>query len=166
MRLPLSPQRAGVWVALAALALDQLSKYLLRSYVVPTSWSLVVVTPFFNISHAWNHGVSFSLFASSEGGRRWLLILMALALCALVGWWLKKASDVKQALAYGLILGGAFGNIFDRVVHGAVFDFLQFHISMHYYPSFNVADSCIFLGVCLLLVESWRGEIKRSKSDA
>lgn len=149
--------------ALAALvfAADQLSKFWLRQYVVPQSWDLVVVTPFFNLNHAWNYGVSFSLFSGEGDWQRAKLILMATALTSLVGWWLHKAATRLQAMSYGLIIGGALGNIIDRLNHGAVFDFLQFHLAEYYWPSFNLADSAIVVGVGLLLWDSWKGHKPR-----
>lgn len=161
------PIPLGLGFAALTFLLDQLSKYLLRTLVVPGTWDVVTILPVFNINHAWNYGVSFSMMADAGDARRWLLIALALALCAVVGWWLKQAATRLSALAYGLILGGAFGNICDRVVHGAVFDFLQFHLDRYYWPSFNLADSAIFVGVVLLLWENgpaqWR---KRSANDA
>lgn len=156
------PVPLGLATAAVAFALDQLSKYLLRTHVVPQDWDVVYVLPVFNLNHAWNYGVSFSLMADSGDGRRWFLIAMALALCAVVGWWLRQAQTRLSAVAYGLILGGAFGNICDRVVHGAVFDFLQFHLDRYYWPSFNLADSAIFVGVVFLLWENRPSLRKRS----
>lgn len=144
----------GAVLALVVFVLDQLSKYLVRTSLVPQEWDKIVVLPVFNINHAWNYGVSFSLMAGEGDLRRWLLIALALGLCAIVAWWLKNATTRLEAICYGLILGGAYGNICDRVVHGAVFDFLQFHLDRYYWPSFNLADSAIFVGVALLLWEN------------
>ncbi len=144
----------GVVVGLVVFVLDQLSKYIIRTKVVPQDWDVIYVLPIFNINHAWNYGVSFSMMAGGGDMRRYMLIAMALALSAVVAWWLRSAANRLEALSYGLILGGAFGNICDRVVHGAVFDFLQFHLDRYYWPSFNLADSAIFVGVALLLWEN------------
>lgn len=151
----LSPVGLGLLAGFAVFALDQLSKYALRVYLVPEAWSLIQVLPVFNLNHAWNYGVSFSLFTATDDSRRWALILLALVLCSVVAYWLKHAATRGAAVAYGLILGGAMGNVCDRVVHGAVFDFLQFHLAGYYWPSFNLADSAIFLGVCFLVWEGW-----------
>lgn len=159
------PLPLGLAVALVTFLLDQLSKYVLRVHVVPGQEDVVYVLPVFNLNHAWNYGVSFSLFAHTDDSRRWALIAMALALSALVGWWLRAAPNRLSGAAYGLILGGAFGNICDRIVHGAVFDFLQFHLDRYYWPSFNLADSAIFAGVALLLWEN-RPESWRKRSGA
>jgi signal peptidase II len=150
----------GAGVALAVFTLDQLSKYVLRVYVVPQEYSLITVTPFFNLNHAWNYGVSFSLFAGEGDWRRLKLIVLALLITALVSYWLARTQVRLQALAYGLIIGGALGNICDRMVHGAVFDFLQFHLAGFYWPSFNLADSAIFIGVAILLWDSFWGSGK------
>ncbi len=162
MRLALPIQ--GLLLALVVFLLDQASKYALRVYVVPEAWSLVTVTPFFNLNHAWNYGVSFSLFAGEGDFRRVKLIALALGLTALVGWWLAKTTVWLQAIAYGLIIGGALGNVCDRVIHGAVFDFLQFHLAEYYWPSFNLADSAIFIGVALLLWDSFWGSGRKHEA--
>jgi len=157
------PVALGLGVALVTFLLDQASKYLLRTFVVPQSWDVVYVLPVFNLNHAWNYGVSFSMFAHTDDSRRWALIAMAGALTALVGWWLRSAPNKLSGLSYGFIMGGAVGNICDRIVHGAVFDFLQFHLDRYYWPSFNLADSAIFVGVALLLWEN-RPDFCRKRS--
>lgn len=151
----------GWLIALLVFGLDQASKLVMLHYVVPESRSLITITPFFNLNHAWNYGVSFSLFAGEGDWRRFKLIALALLITALVAWWLHKAESRLQALGYGMVIGGALGNVCDRLNHGAVFDFLQFHLAGFYWPSFNLADSAIFLGVGLLLWDSWKGHGKR-----
>lgn len=162
------PIRFGLGLAALVFVLDQLSKYLVRGLLVPNEWNSLYVLPVFNINHAWNYGVSFSLFTGESDVRRWMLIAVAAVLCALVGWWLKAATTRLQALAYGFILGGAVGNVCDRVIHGAVFDFLQFHLAGYYWPSFNLADSAIVVGVGLLLwvgrPVGWFGQKRNTES--
>lgn len=160
-------QFIGVAVMVVLFTLDQISKYYIRTELVPFEWSRLTVIPgFFNLVHAWNYGVSFSMLEGNSDGRLLLLVGVALGLCCLISWWLLHAVVRLQAVAYGLILGGAFGNVFDRLHHGAVFDFLQFHLAEYYWPSFNLADSAIFVGVAILLWDGWFGEAKRSKRNA
>ena len=142
---------------LAALVyiMDQASKLVVRNVLVPESWQHLYVTPFFNIVHAWNYGVSFSLFSGNTDARRYTLIGIMVIISLIVMYWLHHAQNKRQATAYGLILGGAIGNIADRVMIGAVFDFLQFHLAEYYWPSFNIADSAIVIGVGLLLLDSF-----------
>lgn len=161
----MSHTKAGVLLALVVFVLDQLSKYWIRTSLVPQEWDVIVVLPVFNINHAWNYGVSFSLMTGEGDTHRYMLVAMALVLCSVVGWWLKNAGNRLAGLSFGFILGGAFGNIYDRLVHGAVFDFLQFHLDRYYWPSFNLADSAIFVGVALLLWEN-RPVFMRKRSGA
>ena len=151
-----SPPTLGVLFALFIFAADQASKTWLRLFVVPDEFSQITILPIFNIVHAWNLGASFSLFAAEGEGRRWALIAIMLIISGFVAFWLTKTTRKLPALAYGAILGGAMGNVLDRLLHGAVFDFLQFHLAGYYYPSFNLADSAIVVGVGVLLLESFR----------
>lgn len=142
---------------------DQASKLAVRTVWVPDSSSAIEVTSFFNIVHAWNYGVSFSLFSDAGDARRWTLVGIMCLISLVIIYWLHHAHTRMQSLAYGLILGGAIGNIADRVMLGAVFDFLQFHLAEYYWPSFNVADSAIVVGVGLLLLD---GFLRREKKNA
>jgi len=150
------PRHLGLVSASVVFAADQLSKLALRLYLVPDEGSQIFVLPVFNLVHAWNYGVSFSLFAAEGDSRRWILILVMLGISAAVAVALWRSVTRLPALAYGMVLGWALGNVLDRLVHGAVFDFLQFHLAGYYWPSFNLADSAIVAGVGLLLLDSFR----------
>lgn len=154
MSLRLTSPQMGVGMAVIVFLADQASKGVMRN-LLPLPGDRITVLPIFDLVHAWNYGVSFSMFAAGGDGRRFMLIAVMLAISALVGWWLRKTDHLLPALAYGLILGGAFGNVCDRVWHGAVFDFLYFHLAEHGFPAFNLADSAIVLGVGVLLLESF-----------
>lgn len=151
-----------LWAGLL-IGIDQLSKYWLRTEIVPQPESLITITSFFNLNHAWNYGTAFSLFWSTAESQRWFLIagtgLISVALMV----WLWRTPSKLTAVAVGSILGGALGNIIDRVQHGAVFDFLQFHLADYYWPSFNIADSAIVCGVALLLWESFKQDAQQRK---
>lgn len=145
-------------LAAGVFALDRLTKWVIESTM--TTFDVHTVVPgFFDIVHARNRGAAFSLLANSNSiWRDILLIGIALAALVIVGSMLRNASklDWHTALALSLILGGAIGNVFDRVVFGAVTDFLDFYIGDMHWPAFNVADSAIVVGSCLLLLGMWR----------
>lgn len=113
---------------------------------------IIDVLPFFKLVEVWNRGMSFGLFSRFDA--KWLLIALAAAISIGVIWWLKDANGWRQGLALGLVLGGAIGNVVDRLRFGAVYDFLYFHIRDWYWPAFNLADSAITVGVVLLVWDS------------
>lgn len=129
---------------------DQLTKYAIL-HVLPLGQAHVV-TPFFNLVHARNTGVSFSLFSSLN--MRWFLVGLSTLIAAYVIKLWQQSTNMHQRIAYAAIVGGALGNMMDRVVHGSVVDFLLFHFDRYCYPAFNVADSAIVCGVAWLLLRS------------
>lgn len=111
-----------------------------------------VLDPWFNLTMVWNRGVSFGLFAAESLWTRLLLIGFSLAIAGVIAFWLTRAERMLQALAFGLIIGGAIGNVIDRVAYGAVADFLDF--SGLWFPYvFNVADAAISVGVAGLVLD-------------
>lgn len=143
----------GLSIALAAVLLDQLSKYFMLNEVLGEQ-IVIEVTPFFNWVRAWNTGVSFSMF--NDYGNLGTVILSAVAgaiVVALVVWLKNEQNRLAQA-ALGMIIGGAIGNVIDRVRLGAVFDFLDFHIAGSHWPAFNLADSFICVGAVILIIQS------------
>lgn len=146
--------RLGLGVAAAAWVVDRLAKWLLGD-VLEAAGGRVVVTSFLNLIDARNEGVSFSLF--SEFGTtwgRWLLTALALAIVAGIVVWLRRTDRVWPAAALGLIIGGALGNVYDRIVWGAVADLFDFHLAGFHWPTFNPADTAIVVGVGLLILDS------------
>lgn len=146
---------AGAGVALLVLVLDQLSKAWLLG-VLDTNPGGLEITPFFNLVMVWNSGVSFGLFGEDSESRRWLLITVTLTITAILVVWLWRRPAPLVALALGAVIGGAVGNVIDRLRFGAVADFLDFHAFGWHWPAFNVADSAIVVGVALMLVDSLR----------
>jgi signal peptidase II len=144
------------WLGLAALVVivDQLSKYFVRS-----TFSLhesIEVTPFFNLVFVFNRGAAFSFLSDASGWQRTFFITLALAASLWIVWLLRKhATQVLFCFALSLILGGAIGNVIDRLVFGAVVDFLDYHQRGHHWPVFNVADSAISCGAALLVWEAF-----------
>ena len=150
-------------IALAVIAADRLSKIWVAAHV-PIGRGIVVVPRIFRISHVLNTGAAFSLFEGSRSPEtvRWMLIgfsilatVVVLVLLATTGrrWG-------AQTVALALILGGAIGNLYDRVRLQHVIDFLEVHIGNYHWPDFNVADSCIVIGACLLLLETLRPQAR------
>jgi signal peptidase II len=151
--------RFGIGIAISIAALDQLTKWIVLN-VVMTPPRIVEITDFFNFVLVGNRGVSFGLLSSDSPWGQPLLIALALALSTMLVFWLRGADNRLFAGAIGLVLGGAVGNAIDRVNHGAVIDFLDFHLAGYHWPAFNLADSAIVIGVAAIILE---GLITRSK---
>lgn len=148
--------RLGLAVALVILAADQASKMVFLDLVAQRSPPVIEVTPFFNLVQVWNTGVSFGLFQEDSIIRSWTLIGVAAAVLVWLGIWLRRAQTRLVGVALGAIIGGAIGNIVDRIRFGAVFDFVDLHAFGWHWPAFNVADSAIVVGVGLLLLDGFR----------
>jgi signal peptidase II len=160
----MSATRTSLWVwlglALIVIVVDQLTKTLIvGSFALHDTY---VVAPFFNIVRAHNPGAAFSFLAGAAGWQRWFFVVLGIAASGFIVWMLRKHPDQKLfSFAVSLILGGAIGNVIDRLLHGHVVDFLDFHFQFlqplfpqGHFPSFNVADSAITVGaVCLVFDE-------------
>lgn len=159
--------RFGLAVAAIVLAADQISKWLILDIVMTRS---VEVTGFFNLVMVWNPGVTFGMFGDGGEAGRWILSGLALAISAFLLNWLRQVDRRFPALAIGMVIGGAIGNVVDRVRFGAVADFLDVHLcfgavgefligklSTCHWPAFNLADSAIMIGVVLLVIDSLFG---------
>jgi signal peptidase II len=145
----------GLLVAVGILVADQISKVFFLDLMQQNPGG-IIVTPFFNLVMVWNTGVSFGLFSEDSASRSWTLIAVSFAVMIWLGWWLWRAHSALVAVALGMIIGGAIGNVIDRYRFGAVFDFLDFHAFGWHWPAFNVADSGIVIGVLLLLADGFR----------
>jgi signal peptidase II len=139
--------RLGWTVAAITFALDQLSKWWILSIINLDERAPIEVTSFFELAMAWNKGVSYSWFTTDM---QWLLTLMMLAIVAVLATWLRKATDRSYAAGLGLIIGGALGNALDRMLHGAVADFVHLHWGSFSWYIFNVADIAIVAGAMVL----------------
>ena len=169
MRLSL----AGPALFAAVLALDQATKALALASLDPAAGGgPVEVAPFFNLVLVWNTGVSFGMLADAGGAAPWILVGLALLIAGVVAAWLARERRALPRFALWLVLAGALGNIVDRVRFGAVVDFLDFHLGGYHWPAFNVADSAIVIGACLLILDGLLGqpattnEERRSEGDA
>jgi signal peptidase II len=142
-------------IALVIIVLDQLTKSLiLANFAYGDS---VHVTPFFNVVRVHNTGAAFSFLAGASGWQRWFFVGLGAVAAGFIVWMLRSHGGQKMfAWALALILGGALGNVIDRLLHGYVVDFIQVHWADKFFPSFNLADSAITLGAILLIVDELR----------
>lgn len=152
-----------LWISGLVIVLDQLTKLWASSaleYGDP-----VPVIPFFNLTLMHNTGAAFSFLSQAGGWQRWFFALVAIAVSSILILWLKRlnASQRWLAVALALVLGGALGNVFDRVYYGYVIDFIDVYYGRWHWPAFNVADSAIFVGAVMLIIDSLRGD-SRDKS--
>lgn len=143
---------SGLGVAAAVILLDQLTKWLIIGLMRPPR--VIEITSFFNLVVGWNRGVSFGLFNNDSPLNAWILIAVALAIVAVLMIWLSKTDRWPVAIGLALVIGGAIGNVIDRLRFGAVFDFLDVHAFGFHWPAFNVADSAITVGAVVLVVDS------------
>lgn len=151
----------GWLTALAVFVLDRLSKWwIVEVYDLPERGS-VAVLPFFSLTMVWNQGISLGLFQADSDLGRWLLIGVTGAISLALAVWLARVETRLLAVAIGLVLGGAVGNIIDRLIYPGVADFFHFHAFGASFYVFNVADSAISIGVVLLLWDSLRSSPKQ-----
>lgn len=146
-----------IWLSLLVVILDQATKALASAALV--LHRPVPVLPSFNLTLMHNRGAAFSFLGQAGGWQRWLFLTVAVAVALAVMWWLRRLprDAVWQGIALALVLGGAIGNGWDRIVLGHVVDFLDFYLGVHHWPAFNVADSAISVGAAMLVIEGLRG---------
>ncbi len=144
-----------ILTAVVIFVVDQVSKYwVVEAMDLKTVGAIDVLPPFLNFRMAWNYGINFGLFDFGDNGR-WVLIAISMAIVAFVIFWARKAANTIVPVAAGIIVGGALGNVYDRIVYGAVADFLNMSCCGFQNPfAFNVADVAIFVGAGLLILFS------------
>ena len=143
----------GLIVASAVIILDQATKWwVVTIFMNPPR--VVDVWPFFSVVMVWNRGITFGFLGDAPFWGRWALVGLSLAIVAILLLWLRRAETKWRAAAIGLIIGGALGNVIDRVNYGAVADFLDFHVTGYHWPAFNFADSAITLGVAIMFFDA------------
>ena len=150
------PRLLGVLAALLAFGLDQATKAWALAALWPPYQVVMEVLPVWNMRLGFNTGVTFGLFRESAAGVVWLLVLLKLGVVAFLARWLWRGETRLEALALGLIIGGALGNVLDRVRIGAVVDFVDWHYAGWHWPTFNMADVAIVGGVGLLVLHTYR----------
>jgi signal peptidase II len=144
--------RLGLTVALLLLGFDQLTKWL-ALHVLDLAARPIAVTPFFNLVMVWNRGVSFGMLDTLGEAAPWLLSGLSVAVVIALLFWLRRSEHPIMAVGLGLVIGGALGNVIDRLRYGAVVDFLDFHLAGWHWPAFNLADAGICVGAGLILVD-------------
>lgn len=142
-----------LWLSLLIFLLDQGSKYLADEYL--TYMQAVELLPVFDLTLVYNSGAAFSFLADAGGWQRWLFSGLALIVSLVLLLWIRRLDSTERlmAIALALILGGATGNLFDRITLGYVIDFISLHYRNYYFPSFNIADSAISLGAAVLVLD-------------
>ena len=145
--------RFGIWIALAAYTADRVVKWVGIEWLELPIRSFVL-TPFFNLTMVKNTGVSFGLLQNDLELGRWLLVAFQVAVVLALLVWLGRARTRLLGGGLGLVIGGAAGNITDRLAWGWVADFFDFHLGQWHFPVFNVADTAIFLGFVLIVLDS------------
>ena len=145
-------------ISAIVIGLDQVTKWLMVSWLA--LYVTVAIMPYFNLTMAHNHGAAFSFLAQAGGWQRWFFIVLAIVISTVLLVWLSKLKpEAKlEAVSLSLILGGAIGNVIDRIYYGYVIDFLDVYIGNSHWPAFNVADAAICIGAVLLIIDSFKSE--------
>ena len=153
-----------IWIAAVVIVLDQMTK----SWIVASipEGGAVYVLPVFNIIHTYNPGAAWSMFAEAGGAQRWVFSALAIVVSIVLVSWLRRIAFGTQTLlviGLTLILGGAIGNVIDRLRLGHVIDFLQAHWNESYFPAFNVADSAISVGAACVIFDALRESLRERR---
>ncbi|MDD1633486.1 MAG: signal peptidase II [Methylococcaceae bacterium] len=144
-----------LWLSLLAVILDQASKLAIAGSM--HLYQSIQIVPYFNLTYVHNTGAAFSFLSEAGGWQRWFFAGLALVISVVIAVWLArlKQHETLLAVALSLVLGGAIGNLIDRLAYGYVIDFLDVYYQTWHWPAFNIADSAITLGVMLMLAESF-----------
>ena len=156
--------RRWLWITAAVIAADQLTKAAILATLIEGDGR--AVTGFFSVVLTFNTGAAFSFLASASGWQRWLFAAIAVVAAILIVTLLRRGGSALYCAGLSLILGGALGNLYDRLVLGKVVDFLLFHYSGWTYPAFNIADSAITIGAALVIADSFRRQSRHSAAAA
>lgn len=154
-----------LWIAAAVVVVDQLTKLWIQGSM--EVYETIEVLPVLNIYHTFNPGAAWSFLAQADGWQRWMFSLLAIGVSIGLIVWLRRLATATQALLVTglvLIVGGAIGNLIDRLYLGHVVDFIQAHWGGWYFPAFNVADSAISVGAGLVIFDSLRESVRERRS--
>jgi signal peptidase II len=143
-----------LWLSFVVILLDQATKQIAESML--TLYESVYVMPVFDLTLLYNKGAAFSFLSDQDGWQRWFFTILATVVVAVLTVWLWRLKQQERwvAVSLSLIIGGAIGNVIDRILFGHVIDFLHFHYQEHYWPAFNIADSAITIGVAVMLYDA------------
>ena len=152
-----SPNVKWLWISLLVVVLDQASKQIAEAQLTPHQ--AVNLMPYFDWYLTYNTGAAFSFLADAGGWQRWLFTAIAIIMSVLIVQWIRKlpAEDILAAISLSLILGGAIGNLIDRIYLGHVVDYIQIWLGSYPFPAFNIADAAISVGAALLILSSFTG---------
>jgi len=152
-----------IWLAAVVVVLDQLTKYIASASL--EMFKPVAVMPMFNWTLMHNTGAAFSFLANEGGWQRWFFAIISVVISAFLVLWIKRLEQHEkwQAIALALILGGAIGNVIDRVFLGYVVDFIDVYYKHMHWPAFNIADSAISIGVMIIIIETVREYLAEKK---
>ncbi|CAM3063139.1 signal peptidase II [Vibrio diazotrophicus] len=161
----LTLKQSGVrwlWLALLVFVADIGIKLVVMNSMGYGWENRIEILPFFNLLYVHNYGAAFSFLSDQAGWQRWFFTAIAFVVTGLLAFWMRRlpASDKWNNIAYALIIGGAVGNVFDRVVHGFVVDYLDFYWGNYHWPAFNLADSAICIGAAMIILDSFRSSKK------
>ena len=153
-----------LWLSALVIVIDQITKR-----IVDTTMQLyqsIELIPYFQLTYMRNQGAAFSFLSGAGGWQRWFFIGLAVIASVFICFWLKKLNRSQrwEAIAWSLVLGGALGNLIDRILYGYVIDFLDVYVGDWHWPAFNVADSAITVGVVMLVLASFKPQ-PRSLSE-
>ncbi len=145
-----------LWLSLVVIIADQISKTVMVNWL--DLYETVPVLPFFNLTMAHNTGAAFSFLAGAGGWQRWFFVVLAAVISAVLIIWMRRLAQTAklEAISLALIIGGAIGNVLDRLIYGYVIDFIDVYAGSYHWPAFNVADSAICIGAVLLIIDSFR----------
>lgn len=169
LKQSLTLKQSGIrWLWLAALVfiIDNGTKLLVMD-TMGYGWpNRIEVLPFFNLLYVHNTGAAFSFLSDASGWQRWLFAAIAFGVCGLLTYWMRctPLTHKRANIAYALIIGGALGNLFDRMYHGYVVDFLDFYYGTYHWPAFNIADCAICIGAALLILDGFLAD-KEAKAN-
>lgn len=152
----------GLTLAALVVAADQALKWWIVERLMQPP-QVFPLSGFFNVVLTWNRGVSFGLFNRESLFSAWGLPALALVIVGVLAVWLARAENRRVALGIGAVIGGALGNVVDRLTYGAVVDFLDFHLGGWHWPAFNLADAAITVGAAILVLDALFGRSERTK---
>ncbi|NLS12234.1 signal peptidase II [Vibrio sp. SM6] len=149
-----------LWLAAVVFIADIAIKWLVMDNM-GYGWNhRIELLPFFNLLYVHNYGAAFSFLSEQSGWQRWFFSGIAFVVTGMLAYWMRKlpAQEKWNNVAYALIIGGALGNVFDRIVHGYVIDYLDFFVGNYHWPAFNLADSAICIGAVMIILDGLRGK--------
>lgn len=146
-----------LWLSVLVVVLDQITKVMAETLLIVHQ--PLPVLSFFNLTLMYNTGAAFSFLADAGGWQRWFFLVLSVGVSSVLIVWMSrlKAGETWLAVALALIIGGAVGNLIDRILYGHVIDFIQLYYARWYWPAFNIADSAITVGAILWLLDSFLG---------